>query len=368
MPAVEMVLPSLEMGGMEQVVCRLARGLRARGWGVGVTCTLLEGELAPALRADGIGVHLVPLRGAGPWLGAGPLADHLRRIRPDVVHSHSGVWWRAVAAAARAGVSARVHTVHGLLQHEPWFGPLEKHLAARLTGAVVAVSPALRAYLEHRARVAPARLHLVGNGVDTGLFRPAPHDQRRRALGIGPGALVLGAVARLDPVKRLDLAFGPLAELAAGGVDAHFVIAGDGPDRARLEQAAHQAGVRSRVHFLGTVAESATLYPEFDLFLLPSDMEGTSLSLLEAMASAVPCVATAVGGNPAVLDGGAAGCLVPPGDAPALRAAIARLWADPPARRQLGRAGRERVVAHYSLDTMIARYQELYETQLAGSR
>ncbi|PKL94124.1 MAG: hypothetical protein CVV20_00190, partial [Gemmatimonadetes bacterium HGW-Gemmatimonadetes-1] len=353
------LLPTLEMGGMERMVVALSRELARRGWTVGVICTRDEGELAAGLRLDGIAVSVLPVGGAASWLGPRAIIDQFRASRPDVVHSHSGFWLRAMVAASRARVGARVHTVHGLHQQEPWWGTAEKFLAARLSGAIACVSPPLADYLSESCRVPRSRLHQIPNGIDVARFAAARRGQLRHRLGLSPNAFVLGTVARLAPIKNLELSFGPLAQLVASGIDAHFVIAGDGPTRAELAATAGRMGVGARVHFLGMVDDPTTVLPELDLFLITSHAEGTSLSLLEAMASGLPCVATAVGGNPEVLADGAAGRLIPANDADALASALQDLIASPAERNRLGSAGQRRAQQRYSLHAMVDAYESL---------
>lgn len=354
------LLPTLEMGGMERMVVALSRELAHRGWTVGVICTREERELAAGLRADGVAVSVIPVSGGASWLGPRALIEEFRRQRPDVVHCHSGFWLRGVVAARRAGIVARVHTAHGLHQQEPWWGPAEKFLSGLLTGAVACVSAPLLDYFSSVCRVPMARLHVVPNGIDIDRFGAASRGQLRHRLGIAADAIILGTVARLASVKNLGLAFGPLARLVGAGHDAHFVIAGDGAARDDLVVAAAAAGVGDRVHFLGMIDDPTTVLPELDIFLITSHSEGTSLSLLEAMATGLPCVATAVGGNPVVLCDGAVGKLVPDNDAAALAKTIFDLIAHPEERHRLGVAAQRRAKERYSLTAMVDAYEALY--------
>ncbi len=364
------ILPSLEMGGMERVVAEMVRRQVAREWSVAVLCTAREGALAPSVRDAGATVHQVSAVGARSWVHPIAVVRAIAAAAADVVHTHSGFWYRGALAAMQAKVPVRVHTVHGLLEQEPWWGPIEKHLAARRTTAVVAVSPPLAAYLQGPCRLLARQVSVVPNGVDVARFGARPDDSLRQRLGLSDQAFVVGTVARLAAVKHLDLMFGPLRALAEAGADPHFVIAGDGPERERLAALAVAAGVAPRVHFLGMVTDPAALLPAFDCYVLPSRAEGTSISLLEAMASRLPCIATQVGGNTEVLAGGgdAAGLLVPDDDEAALLHALQRLLHDRGLRSQLGATARARVEAVYSLEAMVDRYEQLYlGTTIGGS-
>jgi glycosyltransferase involved in cell wall biosynthesis len=364
-----MVLPTLDAAGMEVMVANLTRGLAQRGHDVGVTCLEEDGVLADELRAAGFRVAVVRDPGFHGVLRPVRLEAWLRNIRPEVVHVHSGGWLKAARASRGAGVAHVVHTVHGLLDREPWHGVLLKRWAARHTDRVVAVSEPLRQYLLRIVRLPPAKITLVPNGVDVHAFRPGPRRAAWRAeLGIPPDAAVIGNVARLDSVKNhADLieAFAMMRPQAAAAV---LVIIGNGPLRRDLESRVAALRATQQIRFLGETRAIAPLYREFDLFVLSSRAEGTSLSVLEAMASGVCVVATAVGGTPALLREGAVGRLVAPGDAGALAAAMADLLHDHRQRGELADAGRRAVVDRYSLETMVRGYEREYHRVVCSPR
>ena len=355
-----MLLPSLEMGGMERMVSDLSVGLLGHSVKVRVVCTHTEGVLAAALSDRGVKVTLLPVRGKRTFLGDPALIAEIREFDPTVVHTHSGFWWRGVIAARLARVPRLVHTVHGLQDSEPWWGPTEKRLAASITDKVVGVSSALSAYLVGVCGVHARKVVTLANGVDLSLFGHAEPLPLSYQFGFAPEAFVFGTLARLAPVKNLDLAVRALSQLVGHGIDAHFVIAGDGPERARLESLAAAAGLAARVHFLGEVSEPNRFLAALDAFTLTSHAEGTSISLLEAMSSRLPCVVTAVGGNPEVVADGEAGLLVPDNDATALAEALRLLACDTGKRVAIGRIARSRVQEAYSLESMVAAYLNLY--------
>jgi len=359
-----MLLPTLMMGGMERMVYDLALGLKCANLSVQVICTHAEGVLAAELRASGVAVSLLSVNGWRPWFGDPALVAALRTLRPDIVHTHSGFWWHGAVASRRASVPGTVHTVHGLHAKEPWWGPTEKRLAATLTDRVVAVSPALSTYLTAKCSLPARQVVTLPNGVDLARFGDAQPMPLRDQLALSPQAFVFGTVARLAPVKNLDLGITVLPKLVEQGVDAHFVLAGDGSERVRLEGVVAAAGLAPRVHFLGEVAEPNRFLAALDVFTLTSYAEGTSISLLEAMASRLPCVVTAVGGNPDVVANGEAGVLIPDNDAPALADALLMLARDAAQRSALGQLARQRVQSVYSLEAMVESYLQLYAQAL----
>jgi glycosyltransferase involved in cell wall biosynthesis len=263
-------------------------------------------------------------------------------------------------------VRAVVHTEHGLRDHEPWYDPALKRWAARRSDVVVAVSTSLAAYLTGRVRVPATRVATLLNGVDTARFAPAPRDAAVRArLGVPAGVPLVGTVARLAPVKNQAMLLDAFAALLARVPDAHLVLAGDGELRGALEAQAARLRITARVHLPGALADTAPIYRELDAFVLCSFGEGTSISLLEAMATGVPSVATAVGGNPATVAHGEAGLLVPSGDTAALTEALARVLGEPAVGAALGAAARRHVLALYGEAAMADGYESVYRRALA---
>lgn len=366
--AVEMVLPSLETGGMETMTAALAQALAARGHRVGITCLEREGELAEGLRRAGIPVALVPCPGTAPILRPHPgLRTHFAARAPDVVHAHNGVWAKAALAARAAGVTAVMHTAHGFSLGEPWFGDALRWWAGLRTDMVVAVSAPLREHLIRKARIPASRVATVINGIDTIRFAPTGKSGiLREALGIGPDTPLIGCVARLDPIKNHALLLEAMALLAHQVPDICLALVGDGPLRETLREQAEALGLGNRVLLAGTLADTAPAYRDLDVFVLPSVSEGTSISILEAMASGIPVVATAVGGTPRLLDGGACGTLVPSRDAGAMAEAIQSLLTDRSARARMAQSARERVLEEFGHAAMVRAYEKLYR-QVVGT-
>jgi glycosyltransferase involved in cell wall biosynthesis len=358
----EMVLHALDVGGMEMLVARLARALKRRGHEVGFTCIERAGTIGESLTEEGYRVTVVPTPGLYTILRPGVLEAWFRALAPDVVHIHSGAWLKAARAARRAGVPRVVHSAHGLLEPETWYTPALDWWAARSTDRVIAVSDWMLDHLRTRARVPARLLSVIHNGVDTNTFQPGPRvGVLRRALGLDDGAWLIGTVARLTPVKNHALLIRACAALARSVPEMHAVIVGDGPRRTALERQVAEAGLGRRVHFLGSTRVTPELYRDLDVFVLSSTAEGTSVSLLEALACGVCAVATAVGGNPEVLGGGRSGVLVPPNDAEALAAALGSLARDAGQRARLAELGRRRVVDCYAEARMVERYEDAYQ-------
>lgn len=353
---VEMVTPTLHMGGMERLVVRMAHAFRERGLDAGITCIEDTGALAEEARDLNIPVALVPTPGLVTNLLAPRLSAHFARRRLHVVHAHSGVWLKAARAARAAGVPGVVHTFHGIVEDEPWYIRQQRRAASWCTSDIVAVSESLRTILIEQSGIPGDRIDVIINGVDVNRFAPgarAPHagDQER---------FIVGHVARLDPIKNQSMLLRAFGLARRELPSARLVVAGDGPARAGLKALAADLDIAAVVDFLGEVRDTSDLYRGFDLFALSSVSEGTSMSILEAMASGVPVIATAVGGTPALVQQGTLATLVPSQDVEAMAAAIVGLARDIERRRAVAATAREFVVANYSEQAMLERYHALY--------
>lgn len=234
----------------------------------------------------------------------------------------------------------------------------------RMAAGFIANSRAVRDYTRDAEGIDADRIDVVANAVDTDRFRPADPEERRRLRrehGLPETGLLAGCVANLRPIKGVDVLVEAWGRVAAAGTEAGLVLLGDGPDRARLQARAEALGIGSRVRFLGTRHDVPELLRAMDLAVLPSRGEGFSNALLEYMASGLPSVATAVGGNPELLDSPGLGRIVPPEDPGALAAAVLEMAASPELRARMGRAARERVREHHAVDVVLARWVEVLE-------
>lgn len=364
---IEMVVPSLVGAGMETMVARMTRKLAGRGHQVGVTCLLEKGQLAAALEQDGIRVSHVAAPGLLTNLRPGALARHIASLAPDVLHAHSGAWLKAAMAGRQANRPRIILSAHGFVTGEALHETLLHRAAAAIADRIVAVSEPVREH--HIAQgMAASKIDVVINGIDTMAFVPKPPTgELRSRLRLGAQTTLIGCVARFEPIKNHALLLDALALARSGGADCTLVLFGDGSLRAALQAQATALGLGASVRFWGFEPDMQRYYTELDLFTLTSTAEGTSISILEAMASGVCCLATAVGGNVGLLEGGA-GLLVPSEDRQTLAAALAALSADPARRAELARVARDRVVAHYSEDAMIDEYEAIYAGRAPAAR
>jgi glycosyltransferase involved in cell wall biosynthesis len=369
---IEMVVPSLVRAGMETMVARMAIGLVARGHDVGITCLEHDGELAVQVREAGVTVRTVSTPGLRTNIRAPALEKWFTDRAPDVIHSHSGAWLKSARAARRAGVRRVVHTIHGIEGREPLHLRAMMRIASLYTDQIVVVSESLRNYLASGCGIPTARVLTISNGVDLAAYEPTANqaavlDAALERSREWKDDMIIGHVARLSPVKNQQLLIEAFGTVAARRDDVRLVIVGDGPLRGVLMRQVEELGLTDRVNFVGATADVQSWLALFDLFVLSSDQEGTSMSILEALATGVCVAATAVGGTPALLDGGRAGLLVPPRNPALLAEAMLSLLADPARRQALAAAGQRHVASAFSHATMLNRYEAIYRAARADA-
>jgi glycosyltransferase involved in cell wall biosynthesis len=352
------VIQNLNYGGMERVltdIVRLADPARVESH---VLVLQYFGRFAQGLEPHAT-LHKADPMSRWSWLWPGPLIRVMRAIHPDVVHSHSGVWYKAALAARYAGVSRVIHTEHGLRARDTWLSRLVERRAARHSDVVVAVSDSLACLL--RDGIAPSdAVVVVTNGVNTDLFRPRPDSGRlRRELGLSPLVPIVGSIGRLEPVKGYDVMLAAFTLLRAAwcvGEPPALVVVGDGSERERLAA----RGILPGVFLLGWRDDLADVHSAFTLFTLASHSEGTSIGLLEAMSAGLCPIVTDVGGNAAVLGPKLRHRLVPAGDPQALADAWRAALEDPVGRAGDAATARDQVERDFSAREMVRRYENLY--------
>ena len=365
------LIQNLNYGGMEQVLHNLAQRLPSQGFEVHVVVLEYLGHFAKGLEGKAT-LHQVPPMSRWSLLHPGALITTLRSIEPDVVHSHTGVWFKAARAARAADIGVVVHTEHGRPDPVPLADRLIDNAASRWTDRVIAVSSPLADVLRAQVVHDSSAVRIITNGVDVQRLRPpADRASLRRSLDLPPNAPIIGSIGRLEPIKNYQLALRALAKVGkiAGDETAPFlVLAGDGAERAGLEALAEELGVADQVRFLGWRNDPEHLHGSFDVFTMSSLSEGTSISLLESMSSGVCPAVTDVGGNGAALGPDLSSLMVPSNDADQLAELWRRLLSNPVERTRLGQLARARVVEQFSLDKMVDQHVALYRELLDRGR
>lgn len=352
------VLLSLRPGGLENGVVNVVNGLDRREFLSSICCLQTSGEFAQRITDERCRILEFGLRpGNDPRL-VWRLARAFRTLRLDIVHTRNAEAFFYGAVAARlAGIPALVHSEHGRVFPEKWHRALAQRWLLRSVSCAFAVSQQLAEQMVAHIGVRPGTFRVIYNGVDTRRFAGRPAGEHRRR----DGEIVIGSVGRLAAVKNYGLLLQAIARLPAD-TPWRLVLIGDGPQRRELEQAARDIGIGARVSFLGHREDVAELLGGLDVFVLPSDSEGMSNTLLEAMAAGVAVIASDVGGNREVIEAGRSGLLFGRGDIQAAAQAIQQVVTDMQLRERLAAAGLQRANTTFALRTMLSAYEDLYRS------
>jgi glycosyltransferase involved in cell wall biosynthesis len=379
------VIARLNMGGPTLHVSYLTKGLDERGYETTLVAgQLARGEDSMSYAAETLGIDVVQVpelhRDLSPVydpVAVKRLVAEIQRVRPHIVHTHTAkagaVGRMAALLAGDAKPPVVVHTFHGHVLRgyfDPvrteFFRETEKFLA-RHTTRLIAVGPEVRDDLVELG-VAPAEKFTVirlGIDLESRVGDGSAGAELRRQFGIPAERFVVGWIGRMTGIKRVPDVLETFKRLLALGIDAQLVLVGDGPERDRLEEQAHELGIQKRTLFAGYQREISEYYDLFDAFLLPSRNEGTPVVAIESLAARTPVVATRVGGVPDVVRDGIDGYLTDVGDVDALAERLAELARDPGLRARMGDAGREHVIPRYRVSRLVDDVDDLYRELLA---
>jgi len=365
-PLILHVIHHLVVGGMENGLVNLINRMPQECLRHAVACIEDYSDFRQRItRADTevIALHRAKI---GVWKLRNELLQLCRRLQPRVVHSRNLSGLDALAPAKLAGVRHCIHGEHGWdmddLYGTRWRPAILRRLHSPLVDRYIVVSKDLERYLTQRVGIAAGRISQIYNGVDTERF--APHST-----GAGNGlpaefaeqdTFVIGTVGRIQPVKDQFTLLKAFAELVQSNARLRLAVIGDGPLLGDLRRFAETLGIAKLTWLPGAIGNIPDALRSFDIFVLPSLSEGISNTILEAMASGVPVVATAAGGNLELIEDGYCGRLFPPGDVATLVRLLAAYILDPSLRQAHASAAREVAVQRFSLDTMVRKYQEIY--------
>ncbi|MBZ0168797.1 Glycosyltransferase, group 1 family protein [Candidatus Methylomirabilis lanthanidiphila] len=373
-------IPRLSIGGAQTHLLEVLRLLNRRRFSP-LLCCLATDQGDSSYLIQQVRELEVPMIDAG-----------IRNVPNSLIRPHTFLQMARVARILR---NYGVQVVHSYLFPANWFGTLTARLARvpvtiaskrnvdvytqatdrwacrminRLADRVTAVSQTVRDHVHQTEGCPLEKIVVIPNGVDANRLRWTACEltDTKEVLGAVAGEAVIGTIARLVWYKGLEYLLKAAALIVGRQPSVRFVVVGDGPLRRPLEEKARALRLNGAVRFLGAVPNASSLLPGFDIFVLSSLWEGMSNSLLEAMAAGKPVVATDVGGGSEVVLEGKTGFLVPPKDPEALADAVLRLLAAPDLARNLGVAGRVRVESKFTLEIMVARLEELYDSLLTS--
>ena len=373
-PLIAHVVQHFGMGGLENGVVNLLNHIPADRYRHAVVCLDGYTDFRHRLQRDDVqffALHKQSGKDLGLYVR---LFRLLRQLRPDLLHTRNLSTLEGQFVAATAGVRARVHGEHGrdmfdLHGKNSKYNLLRK-LARPLVHHYIAVSKDLAGWLEQTVGAAPQRITQIYNGVDSLRF----HPRREERTPIGPDGfmsgneLLIGSVGRMAQVKDFPTLVHAFLRLLSDQPDSRkrlrLVIVGEGGSRAECLDLLRAAGAGHLAWLPGERDDVPEIMRALDVFVLPSLGEGISNTILEAMASGLPVVATAVGGNIELVDAGFTGTLVPPADPEAMAQVLLAYFEDNSLVRNHGAAGRAKIEAQFSMEAMVRGYMGVYQAVL----
>ena len=363
------VISGLERGGAEYQLVTTAAELSKRGWKVTVLSYLPFSPDSWASELQGANVTLFTLNVSKGTLKFTALLAALRvikRFKPDVLvgFMFHGIMTARVAGRL-GGAPAIISSIHS--ERDSWFRKLAMRATDGLTDSVTALSQHLATDLAQRRVAARDHIDVIPNSVDV------PHFARRffgyptrKLLRVADDQFLWLAAGRLDEAKDYPNLLHAFSELSNGRPNARLIVAGEGPLRSEIESLIQRLGIEERVSLLGLRQDMFALYAASDALVLSSAWEGMPNVVLEAMASKVPVVATSVGAVSEVVAEGVSGLIVPPHDHEALANAMARMMDIPEVTREvLGWAGHDRVLSEFSRESVIDKWEDLFDGLLS---
>jgi glycosyltransferase involved in cell wall biosynthesis len=359
------IVPMLCPGGAERVVVHIARGLNRQRYEPLVISFAgrLGCDLDRLLEGAGMEVRYLDKRRGFDHRMYYRLPAVLKECRPDIVHTHLHVFRYALPSLLKLKKTPLLHTVHNLAEREiePRLRWLQRYA---LNHGVVPVAVADEVAVSLRRLYGIQCCRVISNGIPTDSYaRPqTPRKDWREREGFTDTDVLFVCVARFAPQKNHALLLDAFHQGLASHPNVHLILVGEGVLREKLEEQAKHLGLDRQVHFLGLRSDIPDVLGASDAFVLSSDYEGNPLSLMEAMASGLPIVSTAVGGVPDLFESGREGILVQPGDVQGLSNAMTFLLGNPELRHFLGMAAARRAREKFDVSTMVQEYEALYET------
>jgi sugar transferase (PEP-CTERM/EpsH1 system associated) len=356
------VVLNLDIGGLERIVISLIKNSDPGRFRHLVYCIGSGGTLADELRNDGFPVTAMNKPEGRSLILPFKLMRMFRREKVQVVHSHNyGALVYGEMAAKLAGVAGTVYTSHGRTSAFQKINPyLVKYF--NYVNKAVGVSEDTQQLLMKTSGFPLDRTMTIINGLDVNRYGGAVDIERKKeALGLSGARHVVGIVARLSADKDHQTLLEAYSLILAKRTDITLLIVGDGPLKNNLLEKSIELKLGANAVFLGDRLDVPEILKVLDLFVLSSVTEGLAVTLLEAMASELPIVATEVGGNPEVVIHDKTGIIVPPRDPESLAEAICWMIDNREEAAQMGRLGRERVIEHFSIESMVRQYEAVYE-------
>jgi len=361
------IIDKLEPAGTQTNLLEIAKGLDKKRFQVFVAVLQKGGKLEEEFRAAHIPLFEFEVHkayGIHAWKALRQLVRIMKKEKIDIVQLHF------LKADILGSIAAQWVGVEGIVmarRDEGFWMTSRQVLLARLfnryASHILVNSYAVSRAVKRIEKVKPKRVHVIHNGIDEGRFRLHREDRKkiREEFQVKDHEVVVLTVANMrQTIKGYPFLIEAIAKVTEQFRDIRFIFVGDGVLREEYEKQVSALKVRRFVNFAGSRKDVKAFLDASDVFCLPSLTEGFSNAVLEAMAGSKPVVATEVGGNREAIEDGVQGFLVPPSSADGLAEKILALAKDPALRKQMGEAGRERVLARFTLRKMIGEYEAFY--------
>lgn len=365
------VIGQLGLGGAERQLFLLVRKLSDRYGFIIISYDPDHAQYVDALREIGATVFVIPRQnGIGGRLRfLLKIRDIIREASPEIVQTwliSANFWGRAAYLCARPQkpLIASIRNVKEARYYV--LSRILDRILSRWTNIVICNTHAAKASLL-RYGISPAKIRVIHNGIEPDKYDVSISKKTiRQRLGIPQENFVIGTIGRITRQKNYPLFVSMAETLLKRNSHLHFIVVGNGELRPQTERMIEERGLRNRFTLTGARNDIADVLKAFDLFILTSNWEGFPNVLLEAMCGRVPVIATAVGGVAELVQDGANGLLVEPGDLEGLVRAVETLVSDTERRTRLGDAGRRSIENHYTLGHMAERTAAIYEELMAG--
>lgn len=363
-PKILHIVHSLKVGGLERIVVELAKGFAKKGYFVGICCLDVKEPLGLEAEKAGVKVFSLNKKPGIAWNLPLKIAHIIKTEHINLVHTHNeaGLLYGGIGGLL-AGTKKIIHTEHGKelgYDKKNMIRIVERYLLRHVNG-IAAVSNDIKTKIINWHGFNSVKIFTIPNGINIESFdRREYREAKRRELGLESEYFVIGNVASLLPLKNHHFLFNIFGELLKKFPKIKLVLVGDGPLRWDLESLSVKKRISSNVIFLGTRKDVAELLTVFDMFILTSFTEGLSVSLLEAMASSIPVVASDVGGNSEIIKHGKNGFLIPLEAEKEWATTIKMIIENMDLRKSIGEMAKYTVTERFSLTQMVDQYEKLY--------
>lgn len=356
------IIDSFNMGGMENGLLNIINESADKEICHEICCIKKSGEAAGRLKKK-IKIYELNKKEGNSWHIYPRLIRVIKAAGPDIVHTRNWGTIDGIIAAPIAGVKRVIHSEHGWSVDDPMGKNIKRRfirwLLSCFVNQFIAVSEDICRWFQTSCWIRYSKISHIINGVDAKKFKPDDNTQIIKSkLGLSPDDFIIGAVGRFDPIKNFDI----LIKAFAWGEHKNITLlmVGDGRERSRLARLAKNCGVAEKTIFLGERKDLPELYKIMDVFILPSRNEGISNTILEAMATGLPVIATDVGGNSELVTHNETGILIKPNSVESIVEAIRMYINHPELTRLHGKNSRQKVLTKFTLNRMVSEYTSIY--------